>query len=82
MSSISYQYLVGMSTVINIIRETCQALVACLKDKVLPYPLTKTDWLRIAEEFENKWQFNHCIGAVDGKHVLIEVCINIIGPNE
>lgn len=29
------------------------------------------DWLDIAAGFENKWQFPHCLGAIDGKHVQI-----------
>uniref|UniRef100_A0A1B6E0R6 DDE Tnp4 domain-containing protein n=1 Tax=Clastoptera arizonana TaxID=38151 RepID=A0A1B6E0R6_9HEMI len=35
------------------------------------FPRTKEDWLEIAAGFENKWQFPHCLGAIDGKHVRI-----------
>lgn len=27
--------------------------------------------METAKQFENKWQFNNCIGAMDGKLVLI-----------
>lgn len=70
--SFSYQYLVGVTTVSNIIQETCKALWTCLSKEVLPYPLKTTDWLNIAKEFEEQWDFNHCIGAIDGKHVIIQ----------
>ena len=33
---------------------------------------TGDDWLKIAEEFERKWNFPNCIGALDGKHVVIQ----------
>ena len=35
------------------------------------FPRTEKDWISIAEGFERKWQFPHCLGAVDGKHVRI-----------
>ncbi|XP_071580467.1 putative nuclease HARBI1 [Temnothorax nylanderi] len=72
MTSTAYQYLVGFTTASNIIGETCEALWNCLNKEVLPFPLKTTDWLNIAQEFENQWQFNHCIGAIDGKHILIK----------
>ncbi|XP_058987580.1 putative nuclease HARBI1 isoform X2 [Musca domestica] len=35
-------------------------------------PTTPAEWERIAEEFSHKWNFPHCIGAIDGKHVVIK----------
>lgn len=35
------------------------------------------DWLAVSEGFDEKCQFPHCIGALDGKHITIQVCINI-----
>ena len=34
------------------------------------------DWKNIAEEFMELWNFPHCIGAIDGKHIAIECPIN------
>ena len=45
-----------------------------LHEDVIPLP-NKESWLRIANEFEKKWDFPHCIGAIDGKHVVIQVSI-------
>ena len=32
-------------------------------------PGCKEKWLSVAKEFEEKWQFRNCVGAIDGKHV-------------
>lgn len=38
---------------------------------VFQFPKSEEDWKRIATDFEQKWQFPHCLGAIDGKHVAI-----------
>ena len=32
-------------------------------------PDSKEKWLSVEKEFEEKWQFPNCVGAIDGKHV-------------
>ena len=76
MTSLSYQYLLGVTTVSNIIHETCQAIWNVLCPVVLK-PKMKAEWLAISEDFNEKWQFPNCIGALDGKHITIQVCFNI-----
>ncbi|XP_071580640.1 uncharacterized protein [Temnothorax nylanderi] len=71
MASISYAFRIGVNTVSKIVSETCEVLWNCLHESVMP-PMNEEDWLRIAEEFERKWNFPHCIGAIDGKHVVIQ----------
>ncbi|XP_011701560.1 PREDICTED: uncharacterized protein LOC105458158, partial [Wasmannia auropunctata] len=72
MHSMSYHYLVGVSTISNVIDETCTAIWNSICKKVIPLSKTTEEWLHIAKEFEKRWDFNHCIGAIDGKHVIIE----------
>ncbi|XP_018405642.1 PREDICTED: putative nuclease HARBI1 isoform X1 [Cyphomyrmex costatus] len=78
MTSMSYQYLVRVTTVCNIIRETCEAIWNSLYPLVLPSALSEKDWLEIANDFEELSNFTHCIGAIDGKHVTIQ-CPNNAG---
>lgn len=35
-------------------------------------PETQEEWLDISENFEKLWNFPHCIGLIDGKHVVIQ----------
>ena len=35
-------------------------------------PTSKKEWLDIATEFDSKWNFPHCLGAIDGKHIIIQ----------
>ncbi|XP_050540679.1 uncharacterized protein LOC126905209 [Daktulosphaira vitifoliae] len=70
-SALHFDFLMGLSTIRNIIRETCEILWSELQ----PVEMTVTsieDWLIIADGFYKKTQFSNCVGAVDEKHVRIE----------
>lgn len=45
-----------------------------LKKRLVPCP-TKETWDENAEKFALLWQFPLCLGAIDGKHVLIKVSV-------
>jgi hypothetical protein len=40
-------------------------------DNVFQFPKSEEEWRKIAKGFEEKWNFPHALGAVDGKHVRI-----------
>lgn len=61
----------GLSTVCRIVREVAAAIWDALEDEFMPVPSTD-DWRAIAEGFGERWNFPNCVGAVDGKHVVIE----------
>jgi len=68
--SISLNYRIGRSTVTLIIKETCEAIWDSLSSEELFTP-SENGWREIAHEFEKRWNFPNCIGAMDGKHVAI-----------
>lgn len=43
-------------------------------------PKTKNDWNKIIMGFNASWNFPNCIGAIDGKHIVIE-CPSNSGSN-
>ncbi|CAH2008831.1 unnamed protein product [Acanthoscelides obtectus] len=55
----------------EIIPETCDAIYRVLKKDFLKFPKSEQEWLQIAADFEKKWQFPHCLGSIDGKHIRI-----------
>lgn len=54
------------TTVGAIIYEVCDAIWNRLSTTHLSIP-TPEDFLSIANEFNEKWNFPHCIGCIDGK---------------
>ncbi|XP_050437787.1 uncharacterized protein LOC126843996 isoform X2 [Adelges cooleyi] len=70
-SALHYEFLMGVSTITKIVRETCEVLWTILQPIEMSEPTTH-DWLDIAEGYFEKTQFPNTVGAVDGKHIRIE----------
>ncbi|XP_065665584.1 uncharacterized protein LOC136087008 [Hydra vulgaris] len=68
----AFYFRLGRTTVCNIINETTKAIWNVLQPCYLKAPSTSNEWEKLANEFENEWNFPNCIGAIDGKHVCIE----------
>lgn len=75
-TSTQFSYLVSPTATGNIIKETCEAIWTVLAKDVMPGKLSKQDWLKVSGRFQKEWHFPHCIGALDGKHVHIQVVNN------
>ena len=75
----AFYFRLGKATVSKIVRETCQALWEALNKTYVKTPSTTNDWKNIAKEFNEEWNFPHCLGAIDGKHIMIE-CPENGGP--
>lgn len=66
--ALQYEFLLGRSTIGNIVRETCQVLWNTLQPEEMPEP-NPDQWTEIANKFYLKTNFPNCVGAVDGKHI-------------
>ena len=61
------------TTVGRIVKETCRVLWSVLFEKgYVKAPRTISEWRKVSIDFENKWNFPNCLGAIDGKHVTIQ----------
>ena len=73
MLAVKLPYLgIAKATISKIIKETTNATWEVLKEVYLKPPQEVADWKPISKESENLWNFPHCIGAIEGKHVAIE----------
>ena len=50
----------------------CSLWNVLLAEKFLSHPENQEQWEAVALEFEQKWNFHHCIGAIDGKHIVMQ----------
>jgi hypothetical protein len=65
--SLHYEYIIGATTVYEIVRDTCHAIRKCLEPAYIS-ARDKNYWIRTANEFYERTNFPNCIGAVDGKY--------------
>lgn len=66
---LSYSTRIAPNTLSQIIPETLKAIITVLGNKVIVCPSTAMEWQIVAEKFYTLWQFPHCLGSLDGKHV-------------
>ena len=70
--SLSFAFRIGKATISKILAETSEAIYEVLKEEFLKVPRSQNQWLEIAKGFLETWNFPHCIGAIDGKHIRVE----------
>ena len=70
--SLSFQYRTSLNAVSYIVKGRCKAIVERMASSFVKVPSTEAEWLGISKKFEEKWNFPHALGAIDGKHVRIQ----------
>ncbi|KYQ53541.1 hypothetical protein ALC60_00067 [Trachymyrmex zeteki] len=70
--SLSYAFRVGHNTISKIVSETCEAIWQCLKDTAF-IKNNEESWQNVINDFERLWNFPNCMGAIDRKHVTLQV---------
>lgn len=71
MLSVALAYRVGESTAHMIVKETC-SIIANVLMPICMKPPTEEKWNEICSDFLALWNLPNCIGAIDGKHIIIQ----------
>ena len=67
--SLEFQFRISRKAISYIIVEVVDAIYTTLGKEYLRFPSGPDDWKKIEATFADRWNFPHCIGAIDGKHV-------------
>ena len=65
-----YNHIMPHNTISVVIREVVKAIYEAYKD-VWTMPSSPEEWKEVSDGFSSRWNFHHCVGAIDGKHVEI-----------
>ena len=65
----------GAATIASIVYEVCDSIYQVLQP-IYMTPPTKEDWKQIEYRFNTKWNFPNCLGALDGKHIMMRASPN------
>lgn len=66
-------FRISPTSISRIINESSAALWnVLLAEKYISHPENEAEWREVANEFERKWNFANCIGAMDGKHIVMQ----------
>ncbi|XP_049814001.1 uncharacterized protein LOC126260676 [Schistocerca nitens] len=69
--SLAYLFRISKQAISQIVPDVCGALVEVLEDYV-KIPATENDWSETACLFSQILQFPRCVGAIDGKHIVLQ----------
>ena len=70
--SLEYDFRVANSTISLFVPQVCEAIYEEYRDEVFIMPQDEDAWRDVAKQFSTRWNFHHCLGAIDGKHVEIK----------
>ncbi|XP_023310997.1 putative nuclease HARBI1 [Anoplophora glabripennis] len=69
--SLEFLFKVPKSTISKFLPDVLDNIYTCLQEWIeVPNAIEK--WQQIVNEFCTKWNFPNCIGAIDGKHIVIK----------
>lgn len=69
--SLAFSFRVAHNTISLFIPQVCDAIVEEYRQEQFTTPSSPAEWLEVERVFSARWNFHHCCGALDGKHVRI-----------
>ena len=70
--SLCFGFKVPHNTYSIIVRQVCEAIVDKYAEELVKCPSTPQEWKDVAAKFEERWNFPHAVGAIDGKHIAMK----------
>ena len=64
-----YAWRVPHNTISIVVRDVCKAIIEEDVDEQMSPSTTQAGWLQLANDWYQRWNFPHVIGAIYGKHV-------------
>ena len=71
-----YAWRVPHNTISIVVREVCEAIIEEYLDEQLSPSTTEQGRLQLSNDWYERWNFPHVIGAIDGKHVACKATPN------
>ncbi|XP_053995489.1 uncharacterized protein LOC128885455 [Hylaeus anthracinus] len=79
-TSLTYLFKMSAQSISRSVFLVCEALIQTLKDHI-KLPNTPEEWIQCANIFDETWNFPHAIGAIDGKHIMLQTTLNTGSEN-
>ncbi|KAK2548005.1 hypothetical protein P5673_031888 [Acropora cervicornis] len=72
--SLHFQFRISRPAISYIVTEVlvCEAIPKKLGPSYLKVPSSEQEWIQIAKQFKEKWNFPNCPGTIDGKHITLQ----------
>lgn len=71
LETLAETFHIGKSTLYGIIPEVSHVIFNCLREEHLSFP-QGPEWLDVANDFEQLWDFPNCVGAIDTQQIEIK----------
>ena len=69
--SLLFQFRISRQAISYIVEELCDAIAQVIGERFMQVPSSREDWLLISRLFNERWNFPNCLGAIDGKHIMM-----------
>lgn len=70
-NALQFDFRVAHNTISLFVPQVCQAIYEELVDEVVATPSTPAEWRTVSDRFSSRWNYHHCCGAIDGKHIAM-----------
>ena len=69
--SLAFQFRISRQEISMIVEEVCDAVAKVIGGRFMQVPSTDEEWLSLSKQFQERWNFPNCLGAIDGKHIVM-----------